>query len=150
MLTVEDSARVLESKCQTANKKLSSWDKKHRKYKAKRDAIAIEKAKVEEELVKTKSQLGLRERQAEQIQSSVASLFQSDFTPLVWRFLKSDIARLEPDKVVPSRKTSSATTSLRDNTHGRHCTPSSGTFSHTTPEHLKKKKFVRTRALSSI
>ncbi|GKE85422.1 hypothetical protein Tco_1559164 [Tanacetum coccineum] len=38
-------------------------------------------------------------------------------------------------------KISSATASLRTNTHARHSTSSSGTFGHTsTPEHLKKKK----------
>ncbi|GJZ56835.1 hypothetical protein Tco_0612329 [Tanacetum coccineum] len=57
--------------------------------RVERDAIVVEKEKVEKELVKTKSQLELRERQAEQTQSSVASFFESDFTPLVRRFLKS-------------------------------------------------------------
>ncbi|GKD24533.1 hypothetical protein Tco_1230747 [Tanacetum coccineum] len=37
----------------------------------------------------TKSQLEHRERQAEEIQDSIASFFQSDFTPLVQKFLKS-------------------------------------------------------------
>ncbi|GJW28189.1 hypothetical protein Tco_0045064, partial [Tanacetum coccineum] len=41
--------RVLESKCQIADKKLSSWDKKHRKYRNEKDALAIEKAKIEED-----------------------------------------------------------------------------------------------------
>ncbi|GKE10592.1 hypothetical protein Tco_1414143 [Tanacetum coccineum] len=158
-----------------------------------------------------------RKRKAEEIQGSVASFFQSDFTALVQRFLKSgefnrefagvlntaisvgvelglhmdrtdeefrglsqrvvgfipdakekfdkvvvafpdttflfldmvsqnshsslqDIARLEPDRVTSSYQTSSATASLRANTHVRHSTSSSGTFGHTsTPEHLKKK-----------
>ncbi|GKG17818.1 hypothetical protein Tco_0372116, partial [Tanacetum coccineum] len=44
---------VLESKCQTTYKKLSSWDKKHRKYRNERDALAIAKAKIKEELVET-------------------------------------------------------------------------------------------------
>ncbi|GJR75641.1 hypothetical protein Tco_0088006 [Tanacetum coccineum] len=52
-----------------------------------------------------------------------------------------DIARLEPDRVTSSHQPSSATASLRANTHVRHSTSSSGTFGHTsTPEHLKKKK----------
>ncbi|GJX55288.1 hypothetical protein Tco_0285185 [Tanacetum coccineum] len=52
-----------------------------------------------------------------------------------------DIARLEPDRVTPSSQPSSATASLRTNTHARHSTSSSGTFGHTsTPEHLKKKR----------
>ncbi|GKB61257.1 hypothetical protein Tco_0917443, partial [Tanacetum coccineum] len=209
---------VLKSRCQTAEHKLSSWDKKHRKYRNERDALVIEKAKIEEELVETKSQLEHHERQAKGIQGSIASFFQSDFTPLVRRFLKSGefnrafasvlntaisvgvecgllidrtdeefrelsqrvfgfipdakekfdrvvaafpdttfpfldkvfqnsqsslqyIARLEPDRVAPSHQTSSATTSLRANTHVRHSTSSSGTFGHTsTLEHLKKKK----------
>ncbi|GKE38853.1 hypothetical protein Tco_1462258 [Tanacetum coccineum] len=146
--------------------------------RSERDALVIKKEKIEKELVETKSQLEHRERQAEEIQGSIASFFQSDFTPLVRRFLKSGefnlafasmlnttisvgverglrmdcsdddsqsslqgVARLEPDKVMPSHQTSSATTSLRANTHVRHSTSSSGTFGHTsTPEHLKKKK----------
>ncbi|GJS16048.1 hypothetical protein Tco_0410520 [Tanacetum coccineum] len=62
-----------------------------------------------------------------------------------------DIARIEPDKVVPSRKKSSAIISLRANTHGRHSTSSSRTFGHTsTLEHLKKKKSVETGAPSTF
>ncbi|GJS49609.1 hypothetical protein Tco_0599730 [Tanacetum coccineum] len=146
------------------------------KCKVERDAIATEKAKVKEELVKTMSQLELCERQAEQTQSSIASFFQSDFQPLVQRFLKSgefnqafagilsltisvggsqsslqDIAQLEPDNVVPPRKISSATASLRANIHSRHSTPSSGTFGHTsTLEHLKKKKSIGTTAPPAV
>ncbi|GKA82270.1 hypothetical protein Tco_0789018 [Tanacetum coccineum] len=209
---------VLKSRCQTVEHKLTSWDKKHRKYRNERDTLSTEKAKIEEELVGTKSQLEHRERQAEEIQGKIASFFQSDFTPLVRRFLKSsefnrafagvlntaisvgverglrmdrtdeefrglsqkvvgfipdakekfdrviaafpdttfpfldmvsqhsqsslqDIARLEPDRVTSSHQPSSATASLRANTHIRHSTSSSGTFGHTsTPEHLKKKK----------
>ncbi|GJR34313.1 hypothetical protein Tco_1209997 [Tanacetum coccineum] len=178
---------ALKSKCEATEHKLSSWDKKHRKYRSERDTLAKEKAKIEEEL---KSQLEHRERQAEEIQGNITSFFQSDFTPLVRRFLKSsefnrafagrvagfipdakekfdrviaafpdttfpfldkvsqhsqsslqDIARLEPDRVTPSSQPSSATASLRTNTHARHSSSSSGTFGHTsTPEHLKKKK----------
>ncbi|GJT00751.1 hypothetical protein Tco_0821920 [Tanacetum coccineum] len=80
---------VLKSRCQTAEHKLSSWDKKHRKYRNERDTLVMEKTKIEEELVGTMSQLKHRERQAKEIQGSVASFFQSDFTPLVQRFLKS-------------------------------------------------------------
>nr|GEU50681.1 hypothetical protein [Tanacetum cinerariifolium] len=43
----------------------------------------------EHKRIGTKSQLEHRERQAEEIQGSVASFFQSYFTPLVRRFLKS-------------------------------------------------------------
>ncbi|GKA58759.1 hypothetical protein Tco_0758072, partial [Tanacetum coccineum] len=49
----------------------------------------MEKAKIKEELVGTKSQLEHRERQAVEIQGSIASFFQSYFTPLIRRFLKS-------------------------------------------------------------
>nr|GEY86835.1 hypothetical protein [Tanacetum cinerariifolium] len=52
---------VLRSRCHMAEHKLTSWDKKHRKYKNKRDALA----------------------------DSIASFFLSDFTPLVCKFLKS-------------------------------------------------------------
>ncbi|GJY96285.1 hypothetical protein Tco_0512646, partial [Tanacetum coccineum] len=62
------------------------WDKKHRKYRSERDTLAKEKAKIKEEL---KSRLKHRERQAKEIQGSITSFFQSDFTPLVRRFLKS-------------------------------------------------------------
>ncbi|GKC02179.1 hypothetical protein Tco_0993789 [Tanacetum coccineum] len=139
-----------------------------RKYKAKRDAIAIEKAKVEEELVKTKF---LKSGEFNQAFTGVLAMAISvgverglrmdpsdmQFKELSQRVSQSsqsslqDIARPKPDKVVLSRKTSSATTSLRANTHGRHSTPSYGTFGHTsTPEHLKKKKFVGTGAPSSV
>nr|GEY37830.1 hypothetical protein [Tanacetum cinerariifolium] len=152
---------VFKSRCQTAEHKLSSWDKKHRKYRSERDALPIEKENIKEELVETKSQLEHCERQAEEIQGCIASFFQSDFTPLVQRFVKSgdfnrafagvlntaissslqDIARLEPGKVMPPYQTSYATSSLRANTHVRHSTSSSGTFGHTsTSGHLKKKK----------
>nr|GEW54417.1 hypothetical protein [Tanacetum cinerariifolium] len=80
---------VLKSRCQMAEHKLSSWDKKHREYKNERDTLAMEKAKIVEELIGTKSQLEHRERQAEEIQDNIASFFQSDFTPLVRKFLKS-------------------------------------------------------------
>nr|GEX30361.1 hypothetical protein [Tanacetum cinerariifolium] len=66
---------VLKSKRQTAEHKLSSWDKKHRKYRNERDTLAMEKAKIEEELVGTKSQLEHRERKAKDIQDSIASFF---------------------------------------------------------------------------
>ncbi|GKC86844.1 hypothetical protein Tco_1147493, partial [Tanacetum coccineum] len=45
---------ALKSKCEATEHKLSSWDKKHRKYRSERDTLAKEKAKIEEEL---KSQL---------------------------------------------------------------------------------------------
>ncbi|GJX27537.1 hypothetical protein Tco_0233833 [Tanacetum coccineum] len=60
-----------------------------RKYRNERDVVTKEKAKIKEELVETKSQLEHRGRKAEEIHASIASFFQSDFTPLVRRFLKS-------------------------------------------------------------
>ncbi|GKB11228.1 hypothetical protein Tco_0845151 [Tanacetum coccineum] len=77
---------ALKSKCEATEHKLSSWDKKHRKYRSERDTLAKEKAKIEEEL---KSRLEHRERQAKEIQGNITSFFQSDFTPLARKFLKS-------------------------------------------------------------
>ncbi|GJW05678.1 hypothetical protein Tco_1568101 [Tanacetum coccineum] len=77
---------ALKSKCEATEHKLSSWDKKHRKYRSERDTLAKEKAKIEEEL---KSRLEHHERQAEEIQGNITSFFQSDFTSLVQKFLKS-------------------------------------------------------------
>ncbi|GJY76182.1 hypothetical protein Tco_0481298 [Tanacetum coccineum] len=77
---------ALKSKCEATEHKLSSWDKKHKKYRSDRDTLTKEKENIEEEL---KSQLDHRERQAEEIQGIITSFFQSDFTPLVRRFLKS-------------------------------------------------------------
>ncbi|GJY73891.1 hypothetical protein Tco_0478322 [Tanacetum coccineum] len=48
---------VLKSRFQTVEHKLTSWDKKHIKYRNERDTLSTEKAKIEEELVGTKSQL---------------------------------------------------------------------------------------------
>nr|GEU70957.1 hypothetical protein [Tanacetum cinerariifolium] len=55
---------------------------------------------------------------------------------------KQNFDRVIADTTFPFLdKTSSATASLRANTHIRHSTSSSGTFGHTsTPKHLKKKK----------
>ncbi|GJV32145.1 hypothetical protein Tco_1392545 [Tanacetum coccineum] len=58
-------------------------------YRNERDTLAIEKENIKEELAETKSQLEHRGRQAEEIQGSITSFFQSDFTPLVRRLLKS-------------------------------------------------------------
>ncbi|GJX60102.1 hypothetical protein Tco_0291492, partial [Tanacetum coccineum] len=58
-------------------------------YRNERDTLAIEKENIKEEIAETKSQLEHRGRQAEEIQGSIASFFQSDFTPLVRRLLKS-------------------------------------------------------------
>ncbi|GKE30689.1 hypothetical protein Tco_1446073 [Tanacetum coccineum] len=44
---------VLKSRCQTAGHTLSSWDKKHKKYRNEMDTLAMEKAKIKEELVGT-------------------------------------------------------------------------------------------------
>ncbi|GJX27944.1 gag-pol polyprotein [Tanacetum coccineum] len=145
---------VLKSCCQTIEHKLTSWDKKHRKYMNGKDTLSTEKVKIEEELVGTKSQLEHRERQAKEIQ--VERGLRMDRTDEEFRGLSQkvvgfipdakdnslqDIARLEPDRVKSSHQPSSATASLRANTHVRHSTSSSRTFGHTsTLEHLKKKK----------
>nr|GEV52359.1 hypothetical protein [Tanacetum cinerariifolium] len=188
---------ALKSECEATEYNLSSWDKKHKKYRNERDTLTKEKAKIEEELVGTKSQLEHRERQGEEIQGSIASAFTgvlhttisvgvqrglrmdrtdeelrelsqkvagfiSDakekfdgvivaFPNTTFLFLDKesqhsqsslqDIAQLEPGRVTPSSQSSSATASLRTNTHARHSTSSSRTFGHTsTPGHLKKKK----------
>ncbi|GJV69015.1 hypothetical protein Tco_1484524 [Tanacetum coccineum] len=101
---------VLESKYHAVDKRISSQDKKHRKYKAERDDIAATKEKVEKELIEAKSQLELQEtklndlkyqlsqqefdlhlhsdiitsheRQVERTNSGIASFFQSDIKPL--------------------------------------------------------------------
>ncbi|GKC14085.1 hypothetical protein Tco_1010867 [Tanacetum coccineum] len=87
---VHNRHRSLRSKVLTlSNKRSLPFDKKHSKYRNEKDALALKKEKVEEELVGTKSQLEHHKRQAEEIQGSIASFFQSDFTPLVRRFLKS-------------------------------------------------------------
>ncbi|GJT50706.1 hypothetical protein Tco_0976863 [Tanacetum coccineum] len=121
-----------------------------RKYRNERDALAIEKEKIEEELVGTKSQLehlaGFIPDAKEKFDRVVVAFPDTTFPFLdkVSQHSQSslqDIARLEPDRVTSSHQTSSATASLRANTHIRHSTSSSGTFGHTsTPEHLKKKK----------
>ncbi|GJX08168.1 hypothetical protein Tco_0196100 [Tanacetum coccineum] len=41
---------ALKSKCEATEHKLSSWDKKHRKYRSERDILAKEKTKIKEEL----------------------------------------------------------------------------------------------------
>ncbi|GJY82465.1 hypothetical protein Tco_0495841 [Tanacetum coccineum] len=80
---------ALKSKCEATEQNLSSWDKKHRRYRNERDALALKKEKIKEELVGTKSQLEHCERQNEEIQDIISSFFQSDFTLLVRKFLKS-------------------------------------------------------------
>ncbi|GJT78352.1 hypothetical protein Tco_1045077 [Tanacetum coccineum] len=159
MLTIKQKSDDLR---QQIDKRISSQDKKHRKYKAERDDIAAAKTKVQKELVEAKSQLELQEtklkdlkyqlsqqefdlhlrsdiitsheRQVERTHNGIASFFQSDIKPLIWRFLKT----------VPPRKISSAMASLGATTHGRHSTPSSENFSHTsTPKQLKKKNSTR-------
>ncbi|GJU52681.1 hypothetical protein Tco_1226395 [Tanacetum coccineum] len=70
-------------------------DKKHRKFKVERvakEAIATEKAKVDEELEKAKSQLESQEielKELKEARSYVTTFFQSDFESLVRRFLKN-------------------------------------------------------------
>ncbi|GJR50211.1 hypothetical protein Tco_1400732 [Tanacetum coccineum] len=63
---------ALKSKYEATEHKLSSWDKKHRKYRSERDTLAKEKAKIKEKL---KSRLEHRERQAGEIQGNITSLF---------------------------------------------------------------------------
>ncbi|GKC10299.1 hypothetical protein Tco_1007081 [Tanacetum coccineum] len=136
----------LKSKCEATEHKISSWDKKHIKYRSERDILAKEKAKIEEEL---KSQLEHRERVLNTaISVGVERGLRMGRTDQEFRGLSQrvtgfipDIARLEPDRVTPSSRPSSAIASLRTNTHARHSSSSSGTFGHTsTLEHLKKKK----------
>ncbi|GJU46551.1 hypothetical protein Tco_1203817 [Tanacetum coccineum] len=135
-----------------ANKEVS------RKYRNERDALAIEKAKIEEELVETKSQLEHRGRELSQRVVDFIPDAKKEFDRVVAAFPDTtfpfldkvsqisqssfrDITRLEFDKLTSSHQTSYATASLRANTYVRHSTSSSGTFGHTsTPEHLKKKK----------
>nr|GEV64882.1 hypothetical protein [Tanacetum cinerariifolium] len=157
---------VLKSRCQTAKQKLSSWDKKHMKYRNERDTLAMEKLKIKEELVGTKSQL---EHRSDEFNRAFAGVLNMEisvgvecglrmdrtneefwelslrvdgfipnskekfnravvaFPDTTFPFLDKlsqnshsslqDTARLEPDWVMPSYYTSSATTSLRANTH---------------------------------
>nr|GEW20486.1 hypothetical protein [Tanacetum cinerariifolium] len=142
-----DQLGVLKSRCQTVEQKLSSWDKKHKKYRNERDTLAMEKAKIKEELVRTKSQL---EHLLESsmgcvwivlMKSSGSYLRVVGFIPDAKKKFDRVVATF-PDITFPLLdKTSSAMVSLRSNTHVRHSTSSSGTFGHTsTLEHLKKKK----------
>ncbi|GJV56332.1 hypothetical protein Tco_1457337, partial [Tanacetum coccineum] len=141
---------ALKSKCKATEQKLSSWDKKHRKYKNERVALVIEKEKIETELVGTKSQL------EHPISVGVERGLRMDRTDEEFRGLSQKVVGFIPDakekfdRVIAAfpnatfpflNKTSSAAASLRANTHIRHSTSSSKTFGHTsTPEHLKKKK----------
>ncbi|GJS78547.1 hypothetical protein Tco_0728428 [Tanacetum coccineum] len=141
--SVELSDRMIN--CGATKHKLSSWDKKHRKYRNERDTLAKEKTKIKEELVGTKSQLEHRERQAEEIHGSIASFFYSEKVVGFILDAKEKFDRVIaafPDTTFPFLdKPSSTTASLRTNTHVRHSTSSPETFGHTsTPEHLKKKK----------
>ncbi|GKB75584.1 hypothetical protein Tco_0942479, partial [Tanacetum coccineum] len=112
--TLSQEELIGRSKYQEAHEKLRSRDKKHRKFKAERaakEAIAAEKAKVNKELVKAKSQLKSQEtilkdlkyqlsqlesdthlhndiiasleKQAKESRSDVTPFFQSDFESLV-------------------------------------------------------------------
>ncbi|GJT50343.1 hypothetical protein Tco_0976500 [Tanacetum coccineum] len=108
--------RVFKSRCLTAEGKLSSWDNKHRKYRSERDALAIEKAKIKEELVETKPHLEHHGRQTKEIQ--VVDAFPATTFPFLDKVSQNsqsslqDIARLEPDRIMPSHQTSSATTQM--------------------------------------
>nr|GEU65013.1 hypothetical protein [Tanacetum cinerariifolium] len=142
----------------TAEHKLSSWDKKHKKYRNERDALAMEKAQTEEELLLKSSEFnraftGVLDTT---ISVGVERGLRMDHTDEEFRGLSQKVVGFIPDakekfdRVVATfldttfpflDKTSSATVSLRASTHIRHYTSSSRTFGHTsTPEHLKKKK----------
>ncbi|GJZ52614.1 hypothetical protein Tco_0607129 [Tanacetum coccineum] len=133
--------------------KLSSWDNKHRKYMSERDALAIETAKIKEELfnrafagvLNTAISVGgkrglhmdhtdedfreLSQRvngfipDAKEKFDIVVDAFPATTFPFLDKVSQNsqsslqDIARLEPDRIMPSHQTSSATTSLRANTH---------------------------------
>nr|GEW61443.1 hypothetical protein [Tanacetum cinerariifolium] len=183
---------ALKSKCEVTEYNLSSWDKKHRKYRNDRDTLTIEKAKIKEELLdiaplvrrflkssefnqafagvlNTTIIIGVErglhmdrtDEEFKELSQKVAGfIFDAKdkfdgvitaFPDTTFHFLYKesqhsqsslqDIARLEPGRVTPSSQPSSATASLRTNTHARHSTSSSRTFGHTsTPGHLKKKK----------
>nr|GEU33636.1 hypothetical protein [Tanacetum cinerariifolium] len=158
-----DELGVLKSRCQTAKHKLSCWDKKHRKYRNERDTLAMEKAKIEEELIGTnflksgefnwafagvlntatsvgvkrglcmgrtdKEFKGLSHRvvgfipDAKEKFDRVVAAFLGTTFPFLDKVSQNsqsslqDIARLEPDRVTSYHQTSSATASLRANTH---------------------------------
>ncbi|GJZ06097.1 hypothetical protein Tco_0539890 [Tanacetum coccineum] len=160
---------ALKSKCEATEQKLSSWDKKHRRYRSERDMLATEKAKIEKELVETKSYVGVErglrmdrtDEEFKGLSQEVAGFIPDAkekfdrvivaFPHTTFPFLDKvsqhsqsslqDIARLEPDRMTLSSHPSSATASLRTTTHVRYSTSSFGTFGHTgTLEHLKKKK----------
>nr|GEX14824.1 hypothetical protein [Tanacetum cinerariifolium] len=140
--------RVLKSRCQTVEHKLSSWDKKHRKYRNERDTLAMEKAKITEELIGTNHSWSIVRGQLRISRVALPLSFGQISLHLFEGSLRvsslQDIARLEPDRVTSSHHTSSDTASLRANTHVRYSTSSSGTFDYTsTLEHLKKKEEVR-------
>nr|GEX94192.1 hypothetical protein [Tanacetum cinerariifolium] len=79
---VSRATRASLRTCQTAEQKISSWDKKHRKYRNERDTLAMEKVKIKEELVGTKSQLEHPERQAEEIRVALPPSFSQISLPL--------------------------------------------------------------------
>ncbi|GJY32390.1 hypothetical protein Tco_0415885 [Tanacetum coccineum] len=192
---------ALKSKCEAAEHKLSSWDKKHRKYRNERDTLCHRsKCQDEEGACRYESQLEHGERQFDDNQSSefnraFASVLNTAISVGVERGLRMDrtdeefrglsqrvagfipdakekfdrvvtafpdttfpfldkvslhsqsslqgIALLEPDRVTPSSHPSSATVSLRTNTHARHSTSSSGTFGHTsTPRAFEEEEEV--------
>ncbi|GKD42967.1 hypothetical protein Tco_1267612 [Tanacetum coccineum] len=154
---------ALKSKCKATEQKLSIWDKKHRKYGNERDALAIEKEKIEEELsdFTLLVQKFLKSGEFNQVFAGVLNTSISvgverglymDHTDEKFRGLSHKVAGFIsdakekfdrviaafPDTTFPFLdKTSSAATSLRANTHIRHSTSSFGTFGHTsTPELL--------------
>ncbi|GJY96759.1 hypothetical protein Tco_0513669 [Tanacetum coccineum] len=123
--------------------------------RAAKEVITTEKAKVDEELMKAKSQLFLKSGEFNRAFGDVISLAMSvgveqGLRMALHRYVVSRIisegfqlhvALLKPDQAVPFSKTSSATLSLGVGTRDRGSAPSTETFGHTsTPEHLKRKK----------
>ncbi|GJU06531.1 hypothetical protein Tco_1122961 [Tanacetum coccineum] len=130
---------VLKSRCQTAEQKLSSWDNKHRKF-LKSGEFNRAFAGVLNMAISVGVKRGLRMDRTDEEFMELSQRVVG-FIPDAKEKFDRVIAAF-PDTTFPFLdKTSSATTSVRANTHVRHSTSSSGTFGHTsTPKHLKKKK----------
>nr|GEW38297.1 hypothetical protein [Tanacetum cinerariifolium] len=149
---------VLRSRCQMAEHKLTSWDKKHRKYKNKRDALAVEKATIKEKLFLKNGEFNKAFARVLNIAISVGveRVLHMDRIDEEFRRLSQKVdgfildATEKFDRVIAAfpgttfpflDMTSSPTAFLGANTYIRHSTSSFGAFGHTsTPEHLKKKK----------
>ncbi|GJX08164.1 hypothetical protein Tco_0196096 [Tanacetum coccineum] len=76
---------ALKSKCEATEHKLSSWDKKHRKYRSERDTLAKEKAKIEEEL---KSRLEHRSLKSREFNRAFAGVLNTTISVGVERGLR--------------------------------------------------------------